>query len=515
MDAVDVVEAPCTPAHLAYAAEQGLWAFPKWLQYLNEEVTAFLLEPEQGFLAVEASIRVGKSMYCSTHVPAWYLGMNPRHRALSTSYADSLATEFSGRARDILETHGEAMFGVRVRPHQSAADWHITEIRERGEWKRPAPGSQGGMRAVPRRGQIIGKGANLMVIDDPIKDDVEADSKLERDKLWSWYTRVVRGRLEPGGKIIVIMARWHEDDLIGRLFDRKYRAEFSDPWRRIHLPALATPAPWEVDERGELKEGTIDEWRDVIGRRKGEALWPERAPESRLNQERVSIGPLAFNANYQQNPTSAEGGMFPKTKWRYIPKTSVPKIIAWVRYWDLAATTTGDWVVGFLLGLDNDLQTYLFDPARMRGGVLDVEQHVTGVAELDAVHHGIGVVKHWVEQEPGSGGLSQAERFVRVMLAGHTAEKIPVGTNKTAMAGPFAGQQQAGNVFIVQDLVDGQWVAPAWTEDFVEEAFVFPNGSHDDQIDSAAKGYLLANAAVLKARKQRLKTNRVAGLTIG
>lgn len=291
-----LISLPATPAHVA-ARVRDNWAFPRWLQYLNDEITEWLLTPGDAFLAVEAPVRHGKSWLLSEDVPTWYLGMNPTHQVMHMSYSISLSKNFSMHSRDAMDVHGREMFGLELaRGHRSAYGWRVCTVDEPDV-------PLGGMRSVTAGRTITGTGANLIIIDDPIKNERAADSKLERESLWEWYTRTLRNRLEPGGKILIVMARWHEDDLVGRLFDPSYQSELADHWERIHLPAIAEPAPWELDDTGQLLTGeALEEWTDAIGRGFGDPLWPERFSKQRLLTLQASVGPKGWQCTPAESP---------------------------------------------------------------------------------------------------------------------------------------------------------------------------------------------------------------------
>jgi phage terminase large subunit-like protein len=235
---------PSTPAHLAYAAGNGRWVFPPWLQYLNRYMTGLLLDPGERFLAIEVTVRSGKTQYASKRVPAWYLGMFPDHRVIATTFSQNLSRSIGRENRATVEQLGH-LFGISVsRASAAVDDWGIE-------------GHEGGMISVPRGGQIIGRGGNLVVIDDPFKNAKEAGSVRIREEIWEWY-RMVRTRLEPGGKIIVIMSRWHQDDLIGRLAEQ----DLEDDVRRLRARSYdvrewITATVEEDDERWGKGDRTV------------------------------------------------------------------------------------------------------------------------------------------------------------------------------------------------------------------------------------------------------------------
>lgn len=491
--AVDPLETPASPAHLAWLVSEGRWAYPAWLRYLNDYLTAFLMDPRERFVAIEAPVRHGKSLFCSIHMPAWFVGMFPDRQVLLTTYSDTLSRNFGEQARTIMENYGQDLFGLSVqRDHRAAGDWKID-------------GHAGGMRSVAKRGTIIGTGGDLLIIDDPLKDVFDALNPREREDLYLWYSGTVRHRLEPGGKVILVMSRWHEDDLTARLVN-SLNPE-GDKWERIHLPAIAEPAPWEIAEvEAETGQGSFDveAWRDPIGRSVGEALWPERWPEEKLNRTRIAVGPSIWAAQFQQMPTTPGDEMFPVHKWE--PEDEPPRKLDRVRRWDLGGAH-GDFTAGALLGRDSHGYTHVLDVRRLRGTDHEKEKFVRSTAEEDAARW--GAVHHIIEQEPGSSGVTVAEHYVREVLAGFSAAKRTTSRNKVLNAQGLAAQQQAGNAFIVRaQRPDGTGYMPAsWWTMFAEEARDFPRGSHDDMIDAASQAY---NDLVERARKRAKSKAAVA-----
>lgn len=219
--------------------------------------------------------REGKSELSMIRFPAWYLGRNPDKRVIGASYAASLAMSFSRKVRNLFDDYrfkycfdAKLAFGSK-----SVEAWDIE-------------GCKGGMIAAGVGGGITGHGADLFIIDDPVKDREEAESKTYRDKTWNWYTDVARTRLEPEAAIILIMTRWHSDDLAGRLLEEMEKG--GDKWETVRLPALA-------------------EEKDPIGRKAGEALWPARYSKKTLLETKRAVGSRTWEALYQTRPIKSEG----------------------------------------------------------------------------------------------------------------------------------------------------------------------------------------------------------------
>jgi hypothetical protein len=218
--------------------------------------------------------------------PAWHLGRNPDHRIILASYGASLARKNSRYARNVVQLNRyRAVFpGVELADDSHAVDaWDIK-------------GREGGLDALGVGGGVAGKGGNIIIIDDPVKSRVEAESKVYRDRTWDWFNDDLYTRREPGAATIAVMTRWHQDDLVGRLLKKQ-----PGRWEMLNLPALA-------------------EGDDPLGREEGAALWPWRYPIEELDEIRYRLGMYAFASLYQQRPVPREGGLF---KWKDIEDNRV------------------------------------------------------------------------------------------------------------------------------------------------------------------------------------------------
>ena len=182
--------------------------------------------------------RHGKSMTVTESFPSWFIGRNPERRVIEVSYGAELAKRFGRSNRRKIEEFGADIFDITIaRDNATLTNWSIE-------------GHSGGMISAGIGGSITGQGADLLVIDDPIKNRKEAESLTYRESIWAEWQDTLSSRLHPGGRVVIIMTRWHEDDLVGRLLKQ------DNTWRLINLPALA-------------------EDNDILGREEGQALWPE------------------------------------------------------------------------------------------------------------------------------------------------------------------------------------------------------------------------------------------------
>ena len=232
--------------------------------------------------------RHGKSNFISEWFPVWYLGTYPDHRVLLASYEADFAAEWGAKVRDHLTEHGHH-FDIQVS--------ELSHARHRFD----IVAHKGGMRCAGVGGPITGKGANLLIIDDPIKNDKEARSETHREHQWDWLLSTARTRLEPGGVMVIVMTPWHQDDLSGRIRAGKLKGH---PWVHVNFPAIA------VNDEPE------------IGRKEGEPLWAERFDANALEEQRQGMlqegkGAFWWSALYQCDPQPDEGTVILRKYLRY------------------------------------------------------------------------------------------------------------------------------------------------------------------------------------------------------
>ncbi|HOO13212.1 MAG TPA: terminase family protein, partial [Bacillota bacterium] len=228
--------------------------------------------------------RHGKSMTVTETFPSYFIGRKPERRVIETSYGDSLAQRFGKFNRQKVQEYGQELFGISISKEKaSMTDWDIA-------------GHRGGMISAGIGAGITGQGADLLLIDDPIKNKEEAESETYRNKVWDEWQNTLRTRLHPGAAVIIILTRWHEDDLAGRLLNPEY-GEVED-WTILSLPAIA-------------------EENDLLGRELGEPLWPEHGYDATWAEAtKNAVGSMTWNALYQQRPAPAEGAMIKRHWWK-------------------------------------------------------------------------------------------------------------------------------------------------------------------------------------------------------
>ena len=392
--------------------------------------------------------RHGKSEMVTVRYPVWRMEREPKMRIIVGAYSQTLANHFSRKSRRIARRR-----------------FSLLEERAAAEEWETAGG--GGFRAVGVGAGVTGMGGHLIVVDDPVKNREEANSEAYRERCWSWYTDDLYTRLEPGGAIILIMTRWHEDDLAGRIL----ASEEADDWTVVSLPALA-------------------EENDLMGREPGEALCPERYDLDALGRIRQTLA-NSFYALYQQRPQSLEGGMF-KRGWFEIVEAVPQEMMRVVRYWDKAGTADGGaYTAGVLMGCAAGI-FYVLDVVRGQWTSGTREQTIKATAIIDRQQWG-NAYRVWVEQEPGSGGKESAENTVR-NLAGFTVHADRPTGDKALRAEPYAAQAEAFNVRMLR----GDWNAA-----YVNELTSFPTGTYADQVDGSsgafAKLVISTNAQIVRS----------------
>ena len=252
-----------TPGTFAAASSLGQWEMATHLAILDREVMDLIAgrTPER-VLVIEMPPRHGKSMYVSHHLPAWFVGTYPNKRVLLASYEATFAKQWGRKSRELIREFGH-WFGVSLSDILSTApEWVL------------APPYKGGVSTAGVGGPLTGKGADLLIIDDPIKNAEEAMSETMRTKQWDWYQSTASTRIEPGGCSIIMATRWHAEDLIGKLIAEAEQGRHP-PIRRLRFQA--------IDDDGN-------------------ALWPERWPIDQLEQKRQSLDIFWWKALYQQIP---------------------------------------------------------------------------------------------------------------------------------------------------------------------------------------------------------------------
>jgi len=453
------------------------YTYPEYIPDPAHELIASTLDKvvsgEIKRLMIFAPPQSGKSELFSVRLPAYWLGKRPNDPVILSSYAASLAESKSRQVRNIIESHEyNLLFGRYARRTTPPIETR-RDSRAVNHFYLNNP-YRGSMLAVGVGGPITGHGALLGIIDDPHENWEQAQSRTYRERAWDWYRTTFRTRIWEGGAIILGMTRWHQLDLAGMLL-----AEQASEWTVLRLSAIA-----ETQEERDMNNvyiGLKAGVDDPLGREAGQPLTPSRFSRQALDELRRDVGSLAWTAEYQGVPRSAEGNRF-KRQWFEIVD-SVPIHAKRIRYWDKAGTAhtdnKGAATAGVLIAKTDDGMIYIEDVVRGWYSALERERVIKQTAELDAQKYGRGKVRIFIEQEPGSGGKESAESTIR-NLAGHSiyADR-PTGDKDTRLE-PFAAQTEAGNVKLVRG---------TWNHDYIEEMVAIPNGTYRDQADATAGAF--------------------------
>jgi len=426
-----------------YYVHGDTWKRTRMSDYLADRVQAFV-ETDTGnaydILLIETPPQHGKSLTVTESLPSWYLGRYPKNRVIEASYNDDTAKRFGRKNLEKVEQYGKSLFGV-----EQGSIWTTTEFEFSNGWGRMI--SRGIMSG------ITGNPANLLIIDDPIKNREEADSQTYRNKLWAEWQNTLKSRLAAGAKVIVIMTPWHEDDLAARLLH-------NEPTTVL----LRLPVEAEED--------------DPLGRVPGQALCPELGKDDDwLTQFRQSYlsdpkegGLRAWQALYQCSPRVEGGNLVRREWWKYYDPRDIVAFGLTIISVDATFKDADDndfvaiqvWSkIGAFYYLRYGLKRHLDFPGTVQA-IVTVKRMFPEARYLV------------IEDKANGSAIIQTLRQMFVGVIGVN----PKG-GKVARANAVSPAIESGNVLLP--------VGEAWVNDFVDEFSVFPAGKHDDQVDAASQ----------------------------
>lgn len=440
-----------TPGELAQAIDRRTIQTPA-LDLIDQALVDVLDQPD-GRLIISMPPQEGKSTRASQIFPIWALTQNPSLRIVTGSYAQGLANRNGRTVRNTITAHPE--LGLTIATDNGAAsEWEIA-------------GHGGGMLSVGRGAGVTGRAADVLIIDDPLKDRAEADSQVIRDTCWDWWTDALSARLSPGAPVILILTRWHEDDLAARLIEQDAHAG----WRVINIPAQADHNPAE----GET---------DPLGREPGEYMVSARGRSySQWELRRKTAGSRTWASLYQGRPSPGEGDILKRDWWRryetpqHLVRNDGSCIVTdyddMLLSWDLTFkdTKSSDYVVG-QVWMRRDADAILLDQVRAR---MDFPTTLAAVRAL-AAKWPQATLKLIEDKANGPAVIASLSRSVPGIVP-----EEPQGS-KEARASAVSPLIEAGNVWI-----PASELAP-WVDDLIEEAASFPAGKHDDQVDALSQG---------------------------
>jgi predicted phage terminase large subunit-like protein len=431
-----------------------------------EELMQFLqdvVDKKSPRLMITMPPRHGKSMLASQYFPAWALGNHPHLEFINTSYAQSLQMDFSRKIQDLVRSPDFSLLfdGLQITKNNEAVErWGLSD--------RKGARTGGGVLAAGVGGPITGRGAHVLLIDDPVKNREEAESQTVREGAKSWYSSTAYTRLAPGGGVLVIQTRWHDDDLSGWLLSEMREAEIemketgvwpedADQWRVVDFPAIAT--------------------HDEKYRHTGDALHADRYPLKALRKIKRTLAPRDWAALFQQNPQVEEGAYFSKKMIRYYT-SNPPKFMDIYASGDLAISKKeqADFSVFLVVGVDEQENIYVLEEYRGRGW---------GTTEI--IDTMVEIHRKWKPRRFGleSGHISLTmEDSINARIRKdklfdlHLEPLKPGKADKELRARAIQGLMSQGKVFWPQGAL--------WVDEFLNELLRFPNGVKDDRVDAAA-----------------------------
>lgn len=423
------------PAY-CYYVHGGRWIDSRFHTFLARTVQEFI-EEDTGHpydvLVLSTPPQHGKSMTVTETLPSWYTGKYPDRRCIVACYSDDFAGRFGRRNRQKLRDYGQSLFGIRL---AKSTDRDI-EIADHG----------GSIIFRGIQSGITGSSAELIVVDDPVKNRAEADSPTYRDRVWEEWENSILTRHQAGTKIIVIQTRWHEDDLAGRIIEREPHVKV------VNIPVEA-------------------EDNDPLGRLPGQALCPEIGKGDdwlRQIKERyiAAEGSRAWYALYQGKPVTEGGNIIHREWWQYydeLPK-QLPIMAISV---DAAFKDTGDFVAIEVWGkADNNY--YLIDLLNRR---MDFPETVRAIRAInDRYPQRTAILIE--DKANGSAIISTLRHELPGII------EISPTDGKITRVNAIAGLVEAGNVYLPR--------YAEFTPEFIEQFSAFPNGTHDDMVDAATQ----------------------------
>lgn len=432
--------------------------------------------------------RHGKSEMASVRFPAWHLGHHPDHEIINCGYNIDLPMRFSRWVREIVRDKGyQALFeGCVIDPEsQSAEAWNTLK--------------GGGYTAAGVGGGITGKGAHVLIVDDPIKNQEEADSIITRDGLWSWYWSTAYTRLAPGGGVLVIQTWWNDDDLAGRLQQRMTSEDGkADQFDVVKYPALAEAYEYIDEATNEISRFDEEAHRPGLKflRKPGEALHPERYNQEMLENYRDNMPRRTWSALYQQNPVPDEGMFFQREWFKYevLSPTLHNKNV--YQAWDFAIgeKAHNDYTVGVTLIQDENDQLHVVDMMRFKEDTFGIIEAIIDSAVRWGSTPTCPLVLGFED--------GQVWKAIKPLLMARFAERkvypsfeeLKTLTDKMARASKLQGRLQHGRLWLPQDAT--------WTRTLTTELLRFPAGAHDDIVDALAHAVNLITGKTPKMTKR-------------
>jgi predicted phage terminase large subunit-like protein len=391
-------------------------------------------------LIINMPPRHTKSEFASNMLPAWFLGKYPNKKVIQTSNTADLAVGFGRKVRNLVdsEQYSKIFPNVALRADSKAA----------GRW---ATNHNGDYFAIGVGGTVTGKGADLLIIDDPHS---EQEARLAQgdptvfDNVYEWYTSGPRQRLQPGGAIIVVQTRWSDKDLTGRIL----KSDNTD-WEVIELPAIMPS---------------------------GSPLWPEFWSLSELEALKEELPPYKWNAQYQQKPTGEEGAIVKRDWWRRWNHDRPPRCEYIIQSWDTAFTKSQradysactTWGVFYRDENEQDVNIILLDAFKEKMEFPELKARAKEMYDEWEPDSCI------IEAKAAGAPLIQELRRIGVYVQDYTPSR---GNDKFVRLNSVTDLFSSGKVWAPET---------RWADEVIEELARFPNAEHDDLVDSSVQALM-------------------------
>ncbi len=472
--ACSLVSITASPSELAKVISNNRWKLSKHLKFI-ENALLLLTKRRITKLVINLPPRHGKSELISKYFPLWYLCQFPIHQVMLISYGASFASTWSRKVRDLIAEFSNQLINISLSKYDKSSQSFTLS------------GSGGGMYAIGAGGSITGRGADLIIIDDPIKNETQANSAYYREKLWDWFNSTVFTRLEPNGIITLVMTRWNEDDICGRLIRNHLTIEIKS------LKQLQSIKEIKANSKGNLikknwcliKIPAIAGPNDILLRKEGHSLWNDRFDLNKLLEIKQQIGTYWFSALYQQEPLPFGKGIFEKKYFRYFDSNE--------DYYTLFDNQSSQ----KFLRLKSNCNIFITsDLAISEKNLADYTVFIVSVITerkeiliLDIVREKINAVEHLkilknlaMQWSPCLIGIESVQ-YQTSLIQTALAEGLPIKSlrptkDKVTRALAISARLELGQVYFKLNA--------NWLMDFENELASFPKGRFDDQVDAFA-----------------------------
>lgn len=455
---------------------------PGWVHYdicdRLEKFSQDVINQKSPRLMLLMPPRHGKSTLASQLFPAWHLGHCPHHEVINVGYNLDLPTRFSRRVREVIQMEEyQAIFpGTQLDTKSQAVEAWLTTKR-------------GGFTAAGRGGGITGKGAHILIVDDPIKNMEEADNFEIREKLEDWYFAAAYTRLAPGGGVLLIETMWHDDDLAGRLMTKMDFDPAADQFEVVRYPAISEHYEYRHKDTKKItySDVVIEEAKEELLREPNEALHAERYSLEFLERVKANAPARVWSALYQQDPVPREGLFFKEDAFHVMPAMPTKEFKRYYIAWDFAISEKqrADYTVGVCLMQDELDNLILVDLVRFQGDARRIRNEF-----ISMLHRWKGIPGSTIALgvEDGQIWKSLKSMLISAMREEKTYVSVNVMqalTDKTSRATELQGRMELRRMWFIE--------GSPWWKDTQRELQRFPAGKNDDIVDALSWAVRLAS----------------------